>query len=101
MRNPELVALAARLDVVVWRVERDLRIDAQRHARAYPAFTREPIDQPNFCFALGIQKQNVGVDRFGELTLRFSNATEYDVGRREARAQRAIELAAGHDVDSR
>ena len=38
VRDAELVPLAARLDVVVRRVERDLRVHANRHARADLAF---------------------------------------------------------------
>ena len=100
VRNAELVSLAAGLDVVVRRVERDLGIHAKRHARRRPALARQLVDQAHFGFALGVDQENAGVERLRELAIRLADAAEDDVGRREPGAQRAMQLAAGHDVDA-
>src|SRR6185437_5086643 len=85
--NAELVASAAGLDVLVRRIERDLRIHPDRYGRPQPAFARQRVDRPDLGLALGIDQQNAGPEGLGQLALRLADTTEDDITRREAGAQ--------------
>ena len=101
VRNAELVPLAARLDVVVRRLERDFGIDAQRDARRAcraRAASRSMSRTSASLSALISRTPASSASR--ELALRLADAAEDDVRRRESGAQRAIQLAARHDVDA-
>src|SRR6185436_4511723 len=96
--DAELVAATTGLDVVVRRLESDFRIHAQRYSRAQPALAGQPIDRTDFCFALGVDEQDVRVERFAEFAVRLANAPEDNVGRLKPGGECAMQLAAGHDI---
>src|SRR5690349_12677740 len=99
-RHPELVAALSRADVLVRRVDRNLRIDpdGDRCAHAPPA--RDLVDEEELALRLDVDEQDTGIERFLELPLGLPYSAKDDVVSLEAREHRAIELTAGDDVRS-
>src|ERR1051325_10971521 len=98
--NPELAPLLAGLDVLVRRLERDLRIypDADRHDLA--ELRADPFDGRELTRRLDVDEENAGFDTGAQLVRGLAHATKDGVGGLEARGESSMELTAGNDVDA-
>jgi hypothetical protein len=92
--DTELVRLESGGDVrMAARV--DVGVDAQRHARLPLLAAGDGRDAIELAGRLGIDRADVARDREFELGARLAHAGEHHLARREAGAQRDLDLAAG------
>src|SRR5690349_15608104 len=96
--NAELVAALSGADILVRRVDRDLRIHADRHRRTYTSAARNLVDEEKLALRFDVDEQDAGIERLLQLAFGLSHSAEDDVARFEAGEHRTIELAPGDDI---
>jgi hypothetical protein len=82
---------------VVRRARLDVRIHAQRDGRD-PHGRRQLRERAQLAFALDVEGVDAGVERGRQLVIGLADAAEDNAVRRDAGEQRAVQLAATHDV---
>src|SRR4051812_15952385 len=94
-RNAELVTTLPRADVLVRRLDRDLRIHANRHRRADTPAPGDLVDEEELALGFDVQQEDAGIERLLQLALRLPYSAKDDVAALEAREHRAMELTTG------
>ena len=98
--NSELAPLLSGLDVLVRRLERDFGIHANRDRRDRARLPGDAIDGPQLLLRLDVEEHDAGVERLANLGVGLPDPAKDDVLRLEPGQHRAMQLAAGHDVDA-